>query len=197
MANNDIYWYVHTEQRTHVVNAQLGDGWPSITIGQPADPPARLLFRDDGTLTVASGDTHTVSSDTAEFYEETVTEDSGTITVENDAELVTGSEASRWGDLEVYGDYAGHASTGLGLNTVPHFNDQLDADAPITSLVVGLEPGPKPERLGRLGFWGVLVGVDDGTNAQTTRHELAFELWTLAKFEEYDSVEAVKADLEG
>lgn len=188
--STSVYSKIHTNKHEFIVNGILG-GWPSVRIGQATN--ITVYFHDDGTLVVPSGETHTVTSETAEFYESVQVD--GDLVI--NGELVIGPASNRWQEVEQYGDYAGHASTGLGLNTVPFFNDQLDSDADINSLVIGFEPSPKMKDRDRVGFWGILTNMTDQTNAPISRPALDIEAWVLAKYSDYDSAEAVRNDLEG
>lgn len=181
------------EDNEQVVSAITGD-WPTLTIGDQAT--ITLRFRDDGALTVASGETHTVHADTAEFYESVTVEDSGTLTVEDSAELVIGSQEAVWRVVEDYTDYAGYAATGSGLDNQPWFIERLPADATVAGIVMGFEPSPRLQTLGVDGFWGLLAAARSDVSSPLTDYRLELTLVVLEEFDQYASVAAVKTDLE-
>jgi len=102
--------------------------------------------------------------------------------------------AIRYRRLRQFADFAGAFATGETAVNQPWFREQLPAEAPVDSLVVGLEP---PADLGRdhPGVWALVQSVTDQTPPSESRYILEFELVTLAELTEYTDHAAVKAAL--
>lgn len=172
-----------------------------------------LIPFGDGTLTVASGETYTVSAGTSEEYNNAdidgtlVIEDTaeltifGTLdndgTIDNDGTLtVTSGSAGGFADLIRYDRHAGSYTLSGTLNNTQRYKERLPTNANINSLVVGLEPATELQNNEIQGKWGLISNVTDSRTRALTNPVLTLEIDILADYNEYDSVTDVQNNLE-
>lgn len=198
MVRQTDWWELHfVADETVYVNASVGGDWYTVREGSEQSFTARLT--DEGVLTVANGETHTVSSGELETYEETKVEQGGTLTVEQGGTLVTNGKAERWSRLDDYATHAGKVTTRADIDNVQSYTDQLPADAPIASLLVGIEPAGDLSGEPFDGVWAVVVGATDARTGRTgpirepgTWH-FTLDVYVLAPYSDHADVAAARA----
>ena len=82
---------------------------------------------------------------------------------------------------------------GTGDDGTPWFRERLPDEAPVESLLVGVEPGA--DIIDDRGFWGLLTGLDDQSDpVEETggRREFAAEFFVFGAFDRFDSHEGVR-----
>jgi hypothetical protein len=164
------------------------------------------------TLTVASGDTYTVSAGTTEKYNNADID--GTLVIEDTAELVifgtldndgtinnngsltlTSGTAGGFANLIDYDRHAGSYSLNETLNNTQRYKERLPSNANISSLVVGIEPAGELQNKEVQGKWGLISNVTDNRTRALTNPVLTLEIDILADYTEYSSVSDVQTNL--
>lgn len=189
MAESEVYWIIYTETNEFIVNAITQD-WPELQINDRTS--IQLGIWTDGDLVVDSGETYTVESGTAEFYDSVTV--NGTLNV--NGELVVGTANERYNEIAQYVDYGGQATVESSASNVPWYIEQLPSDARVNSIVMGFEPSSTLKSRGINGFWGILEGGSDERNNTLTNHQLSLELTEFNRYSQYGSKDAVATDLE-
>lgn len=219
MAIQTEWWALHfAADETVYVNASIGPSWYTVVEG--AVDSFTLRLRDDGTLTVANGETHTVEYETVEFYAETRVEQGGTLTVDQGGTLVTSSREQRWSRLDAYATHSGQAVVDESMDGEGWYADKFaSADAPIDSLLVGVEPvrtDADTEYDDNTGYddgsvyghrrsdefdgvWGIVMGATDerttntGQSANPGTWHMTLDIAILAPYSDYADVAAARA----
>ena len=101
----------------------------------------------------------------------------------------------RYERLVPFTDINHDAATRRGTSDdgVPWFRERYPDDAPVESVLVGVEPGE--DVIDARGWWGLLVGLDDQSAPKDEtggRRLLQAEWFVLAPFEAFDDHDAVR-----
>lgn len=175
--------------------------WPTPRVNETV--PFTFWFdandTDGNVLAVESGETYTVESETTEAFLQTTVESGGTLTQEAGSTLITASDRAGlypgFTTLRAYGDFAGAFDAGFDARNRPWYREQLPSGAK-SSLVLGIEPSTALKEQLVPGVWGLVESMSDRRNPALSWWALDVEVRVLSRFEQYDSVSDVQADLE-
>jgi hypothetical protein len=178
----DTTWTVHGADYDVVVDALLGE-FAKRTRGEEVTLTLRLNRRG-GNVSAAGGQYGAAagfqwSSSNGALYS------GGT--------SMAAALETRYDRLVAFHDFAGAADTYTSNQQVPAFQETVPSRAPVSSLLLGIEPSGDIEAP---GFWAVVVGGGDQTRMIGNSATVELELFVLAEYEEYADRAAAKAAFE-
>lgn len=153
-------------------------------------------------LRVASGDVVAVDNLTVEDGAEVVVESGGVLqatTVTNNGSLLkdgTVRTGSVFPLLQEYGEYAGAYATVDLLNNQLKYREQIPADAPRDSLVVGVRPAADLRDRDVPAVWGLVDDVRDARDPVLAERRIEITVRILAPFDDYPDLSAVETAFE-
>ena len=170
----------------------------NITKGESAT--FRFDFNDKGTdLTVASGETYTVETNTIEAYNSIVVD--GTLTVNGTLfgnDLTVNGTVNNNGTIDInegqvidydtlldYDEYAGKYTRLETFDAAQPYREFIDTTDFLDSLVFGIEPEPTLQNEDIPGVWGLVSGIEDSRNNPLSVNRFTITVDILATYNEY------------
>lgn len=199
------WWELHIvddaggEKILHV-DATIGPDW--FTVRENTTQSVEFRFADgDGageTLVVSNGETHTVANGELESYSQTEVQQGGTLQVNQGGTLITNGAESRWRQLFDFAVHAGQAAVDRSIDNTAWYADQLDSEARVNSLLMGIEPQGDLSDEQFDGFWGIVMGAQDvrtvntGESGNQGTWHMTLDFNVLAPFSEHADVSAAQ-----
>lgn len=91
--------------------------------------------------------------------------------------------------------YAGEYDGFTGLNLREQYQDYIPPDAPIESLLIGIEPDTELSNNNITGVWGVIDQLTDQRNAPQTDLQFELSIYVLTEFNEYADHTTARSNL--
>jgi len=170
-----------------VVNGTLtGDGQLNVFDGLNEMVIDGIEFYD--TVIIANRNTLTV---TGELYAREITNNG---ILNNDGGVVTLQDA--FSDLRDYEQFAGKYVLSETLNSTQRYKERLPTTAPISSLLVGIQPAQELQDRDLPAIWGLINNVDDSRPQPLTVNRLVLDVDVLATTDDYSDFETTAQNLE-
>jgi len=99
-------------------------------------------------------------------------------------------------DVSRYSPYTGDYTITETIISTQKYTEQIDPNAPITTLLVGINPDTSLSDRDIKGYWGLLRNIQDERNQALSDTSVTLEIDVLAPFDNYADHTAVQNDLE-
>jgi len=99
-------------------------------------------------------------------------------------------------DVQKYSPYTGDYTITETLISTQKYVEQIDPDAPISTLLVGIKPDTNLSNEDIGGYWGLIQNITDNRNQSLSDTFVTLEIDVLAPFDEYADHTEVQNDLE-